>query len=149
MINESAERTQRETTRAIDTLADLFGADSVLPEQITTGHRHDSYLSGESALMLAVLEDAIRCFQEHLRNPRNNPRQLCAEAEEWIRADDWDWPVSFNNVCDRLGIDPGALRETLLRWKAKQIAARSHEHSQVPQRVYRLHLRTKRARAVR
>ena len=96
--------------RDIDALSELFGPEIVLPEQIVTGYRNDSYLSGEKALMLAVLEDSIRCFQEHLRNPRLNPRLLSEQAEDWIRAEDWDWPFSFNNVCDTLGIDPEALR---------------------------------------
>ena len=105
-----------------DTLTDLFGPEIVLPEQIINGYRNDSYLSGEKALMLAVLEDGIRCFQEHLRNPRLNPRLLSEQAEEWISAEDWDWPFSFNNVCETLGLDPEALRSALLRWKAKLTA---------------------------
>jgi hypothetical protein len=131
----------------MEALSDLFGADAVLPEQIVAGYRNDSSLSGENALMLAVLEDGIRCFQEHYRNPRCNPRLLSEEAETWIRADDWDWPVSFNNVCETLGLNPSALRGALLRWKAEQVAHR--ESSAAPRKVYRLHLRTKRAQAVR
>jgi hypothetical protein len=132
-----------------DALADLFGADAVLPEQIIAGYRNDSALSGENALMLAVLEDGIRCFQEHYRNPRCNPRLLSEEAEQWIRADDWDWPVSFNNVCETLGLNPEALRGALLRWKAEQVAAAGQDTTSAPRKVYRLHLRTKRAQAVR
>ena len=56
--------------RTPESLAELFAPDIVLPEQFFEGARRDSYISGEKALMLAVLEDGIRCFQEHLRNPR-------------------------------------------------------------------------------
>jgi len=135
--------------REYDTLAELFGPDIVLPEQMIEGYRNDSYLSGEKALMLAVLEDGIRCFQEHLRNPRYNPRLLSQQAEEWISAEDWDWPFSFNNVCETLGIDPEALRSTLLRWKASRMAALQARPDAAPRKVYRLHLRTKRAQGVR
>ena len=135
--------------RDFEALAELFGPDIVLPEQIVEGYRNDSYLSGEKALMLAVLEDGIRCFQEHLRNPRYNPRLLSQQAEEWIRADDWDWPFSFNNVCDTLGLDPDALRAALLGWKAKRLAAIQQKSEAAPRKVYRLHLRTKRAQGVR
>src|SRR2546427_6600065 len=62
--------------RTPESLADLFAPDVVLPEQFFEGARRDSQASGEKALMLAVLEDGIRCFQEHLRNPRSNPRLL-------------------------------------------------------------------------
>ena len=137
------------TAREFDTLAQLFEPDFVLPEQVVAGHRDDSYLCGEKALMLAVLEDGIRCFQEHFRNPRYNPRLLAQEAESWIREDDWDWPFSFNSVCDTLGLDPEALRTALFRWKNKRLAALERHDESVPQKMYRLHLRTKRAHGVR
>src|SRR5205085_6442519 len=85
-----------------ESLADLFAPDIVLPEQFFEGVRRDSQASGEKALMLAVLEDGIRCFQEHLRNPRSNPRLLSQQAESWLRAIDYEWPVSFTNVCGTL-----------------------------------------------
>jgi hypothetical protein len=134
--------------RGLDSLGELLEPDFVLPEQIIEGYRNDSYLSGEKALMLAVLEDGIRCFQEHFRNPRYNPRLLSVEAEAWIRTEDWDWPFSFNNVCDNLGITPEALRSALLDWKARRLAAVG-ETDHVPRKMYRLHLRTKRAHGVR
>lgn len=137
--------------RTPESLVELFAPDIVLPEQFFEGARRDSYISGEKALMLAVLEDGIRCFQEHLRNPRSNPRLLSREAEEWIRAIDYDWPFSFNNVCETLGIDASALRAALLNWKAKRLS--EHENRGVPtptsKKVYRLHLRTKRTSGVR
>lgn len=128
-----------------EVLSELFGPDLVLPEQFFAPRRSDSYLSGEKALMLAVLEDAIRCFQEHLRNPRANPRLLSQQAESWIRAEDYDWPFSFNNVCEALGMNPSALREALLRWKAARSAEASSSSGRAPRKVYRLHLRTRRA----
>jgi hypothetical protein len=139
------------TDRTPESLADLFSPDIVLPEQFFEGARRDSYISGEKALMLAVLEDGIRCFQEHLRNPRSNPRLLSEQAETWMRAVDYDWPFSFNNVCETLGIDPSALRAALLAWKAKRLAERVDRNAPTPtaNKVYRLHLRTKRTSGVR
>jgi hypothetical protein len=137
--------------RSPDALADLFAPDIVLPEQFFEGARRDSYISGEKALMLAVLEDGIRCFQEHLRNPRSNPRLLSQQAEDWIRAVDYEWPFSFNNVCETLGVDPSALRTALLAWKAKRLAEGDENGGPTPtaKKVYRLHLRTKRTSGVR
>ncbi len=137
--------------RTPESLTDLFAPDLVLPEQFIQGARRDSYISGEKALMLAVLEDGIRCFQEHLRNPRSNPRLLSKEAEDWIKAVDWDWPFSFNNVCETLGIDPDALRGSLLAWKAKRLASLEERNRPTPneKKVYRLHLRTKRTSGIR
>lgn len=138
-------------SRSPEALAELFQPDIVLPEQFFQGARRDSYASGEKALMLAVLEDGIRCFQEHLRNPRSNPRLLSKEAEEWIRAVDYDWPFSFNNVCEVLGIDPAALRGALLAWKSKRLADTATDGKPTPaeKKVYRLHLRTKRTGGIR
>ena len=138
-------------SRDPDSLAELFTPDIILPEQFFEGARRDSYISGEKALMLAVLEDGIRCFQEHLRNPRSNPRLLSQQAEQWIRAVDYEWPFSFNNVCETLGIDPEALREKLLTWKAKRLESATTNQTATPaeKKVYRLHLRTKRTSGVR
>jgi len=150
MANTSGETAAIEV-EARESLADLFAPDVVLPEQFFEGARRDSQASGEKALMLAVLEDGIRCFQEHLRNPRSNPRLLSQQAEAWIRAVDYEWPFSFNNVCETLGIDPSALRAALLAWKAKGLVEREANGGPTPtsKKVYRLHLRTKRASTVR
>jgi hypothetical protein len=132
-------------------LAELVAPDVVLPEEFHGGARRDSQASGERALMLAVLEDGIRCFQDHLRDARSNPRDLSRQAEAWIRAVDYDWPFSFNNVCETLGIDPSALRAALLVWKSKRIAERSGgERGPTPpvRKIYRLHLRARRSSGV-
>ncbi len=138
-------------TRDPDILAELFAPDFVLPEQFFDGARRDSYISGEKALMLAVLEDGIRCFQEHLRNPRSNPRLLSRQAEEWITAVDYEWPFSFVNICETLSINPSALRDALLTWKKKRLEQMGLDTGPTPPegKVYRLHLRTKRNSAVR
>ena len=137
-------------SRDPDSLSELFTPDIILPEQFFEGARRDSYISGEKALMLAVLEDGIRCYQEHLRNPRSNPRLLSQQAEQWIRAVDYEWPFSFQNVCETLGINPESLRGALLTWKAKRLAAvEDGTAPQATKKVYRLHLRTKRTSGVR
>src|SRR4029450_6519886 len=119
-----------------------FAPALVLPEEFFGGARRDSCISGEKALMLAVLEDGIRCFQEHLRNARSNPRLLSQQAEEGSRAFDYESPFSFNNVCETLGIDPSALRRALLSWKAARVAERDASGGPTPtaKKVYRLHL---------
>jgi len=81
----------------------------MLPVQLAWGFRRDSQTSGPLALRLAVLEDAIRCLLTS-----GGPRRLAREAEDWIRAVDHEWPMSFHNVCEALGIEPGKLRAALL-----------------------------------
>ena len=130
-----------------DSLSDVLGPDVILPQQFFDGPRRDSDFSPEKALMLAVLEDAIRCFQEYFRTTRARPRMLSRQAERWIRTRDWNWPFSFNNVCESLGIDPECMRDTLLRMKYDRIMGeprpRSTGSAPRPARIVRLSARAK------
>ena len=72
------------------------------------------------ALMLALLEDAIACFQGRFFKPSRTNDKLFQEAEEWINSED-EGVFSFNNICETLGLHPGQLRKGLERWKAKQV----------------------------
>ena len=72
------------------------------------------------ALMFAVLEDGIACFQGRFFKPSRTNEKLFQEAEEWINSND-DAVFSFINVCESLGLDPERFRKGLEQWKAKQI----------------------------
>ena len=96
----------------------LYDASSVLPEQFFTTPTP----SGEVALMRAVLEDAIECFQQQFENNSRRTQRLAQEAAVWLFSDDERWPFSFVNLCAALGIEPGYLRRGLRRWQ-KQFAA--------------------------
>ncbi len=76
---------------------------------------------GEEALILAVLEDAIHCFQKYLMARNRRGENLFREAEDWILATDVDSPFSFENICETLGLDPSYLREGLMGWKEKKL----------------------------
>ena len=78
----------------------------------------------ETALMRAVLEDAILCYLGRGRRRRMDPRILAREAEFWIRRDDWESPFSFNNVCGALGLSPCSARVEILGWKTGDASAR-------------------------
>ncbi|MCW5893200.1 MAG: hypothetical protein KIT14_22015 [bacterium] len=88
--------------------SELLAPDTVLPEQLAAPRR-DSLISGERALMLAVLEDAIRCYLE----PPRGAIRIQREAEHWLWSADETWPFSFVNICDALGIAAGPLRRKL------------------------------------
>ena len=120
--------------------ASPFGPDVILPAQFYERATTLDHASGEKALMLAVLEDGIRCFQEHLRNPRVRPRLLARQAERWIRSKDWEWPFSFNNVCESLELNPECLRTKLLQPREEGAAPAKPRSSH---RVYRLTPRVK------
>jgi len=73
------------------------------------------------ALMLAVLEDGITCFQCYFFKPSRRNEKLFLEAEEWISSNDDD-VFSFNNICETLGLSPSRLRKGLEGWKERPIA---------------------------
>jgi hypothetical protein len=132
---------RRRSDRANRDGANPFGPDVILPEQFYDQRNGLEQAAGEKALMLAVLEDGIRCFQEHLKNPRVRPRLLARQAEKWIRSADWDWPFSFNNVCESLSLNPDCLRNRLLTPRPSGEAAPKPRPSS--HRVYRLTPRVK------
>jgi len=98
-------------------ISELLTPESILPEQFFSGPRRDADSSPERALMLAVLEDGIRCFRQFVHAQSVRRRMLARQAERWIRRRDDDWPFSFENVCETLGIDASNLRRALLRMK--------------------------------
>jgi hypothetical protein len=81
------------TTTSHPILADLVAGTSPTPER---------------RLMLAVLDDAIRVLETQPYGSR--ARRLRAETDRWLAADEREWPYSYVNVCDGLGIDPARLR---------------------------------------
>ncbi len=97
----------------------MFEPDTLLPEQYFTllGRKP---LQGEKRLLLAMLEDAVHCFQTYLLAKKPHERRLFQEAEEWIVSTDGLWFFSFENICDALGINPGRMREALKVWKEEQ-----------------------------
>ncbi len=138
---ETPPNNRRRSERVSNRDANPFGPDVILPEQFYDQRPGMEHVSGEKALMLAVLEDGIRCFQEHLKNPRVRPRLLARQAEKWIRSSDWDWPFSFNNVCESLSLNPDCLRSRLLEPRPEGEPAPKPRPSS--HRVYRLTPRVK------
>src|SRR6185436_3968002 len=99
----------------------LFQPDSLLSAHYFGTLRRKTISEPEKRLMLAILEDAIHCFQDNLfaRNVRS--RRLFEEAEQWIVEADGDWVFSFENICEALGFNPAYVRQGLLRWMANKL----------------------------
>lgn len=90
----------------------MLGVSVSLPEE--TSAARDAYGIGERALMRAVLEDAIRCLGG-AGGPARHRSALAHEARRWVAEDDGQWPFSFLNICDSLGLDADHVRDRLLR----------------------------------
>ena len=78
-------------------------------------------LEPEMALMLAVLEEAISCFQRYVLAQGGKGKRLFREAEQWIMEKDDKRLFSFENICEVLGLSPGFVRSGLLRWKEQRL----------------------------
>jgi hypothetical protein len=95
----------------------LYQPDAILSFQYFESFHRDTYLEPEKTLMLAVLEDGLLCFQEHLAAATGRGKRLFRESEEWIFGNDGGWLFSFENICEVLGINPHCIRRQLLRWQ--------------------------------
>jgi hypothetical protein len=95
----------------------VLAPDAVLPSQYFEALRRRRDMSGERRLMVAVLEDALHCFQKYVDAEDAKHRQMFLDAESWIMADNPTWFFSFESVCDTLDLDPDYVREGLMRWR--------------------------------
>jgi hypothetical protein len=104
-----------------ETTAALFQLDTLLPAQYFETFRRRVPIEPEKQLMLAVLADALTCFQKHLAARKRKGKNLFREADEWIFGDDDDHLFSFENVCEVIGLDPPYVRQLLAQWKQAQL----------------------------
>ena len=113
----------------------LFQPDTLLPDQYLDTFRRKLYLEPEKKLMLAVLEDAIACFQKYVSAGEGKGKALFLEAETWVETRDGEGVFSFESVCEVLGLAPEYLRRGMKEWKTRAIA------QTMQAKVYQLALR--------
>jgi hypothetical protein len=83
----------------------------------------------EKKLMLAMLEDALRCREKYRDAKDRRGKKLFREAEEWLLSETEDWIFSIGNVCEALGLNPAYIRKYALHEVKKhvEIAASNRE----------------------
>jgi hypothetical protein len=89
----------------------------LLPGQYADLVRRNHVIEGELKLLLAVLEDAIRCYLRNANSKDGERRRDFIEVRSWFeggvagarRADIF----SFDNLCAALGIEPRCLLDRL------------------------------------
>lgn len=89
---------------------------AVVPKPLAPRRR----ASPEQELMLAVLRQALDDYGRTLTASHSHARRACYALERWFFGNDLTWPFSFVNVCEGVGIDAGALRAELRRWRANR-----------------------------
>ena len=106
----------------IPTLDELWGrlvTDDIL---IIPPHDQSVHWSGAHILMLAVLHDAVKRYQEGYRlerikgRNRTRAKNQGEEAALWFADTDDDLLYSFENICDMLHLDAGGIRRGLKAW---------------------------------
>ena len=102
-----------------DRLAGLFEPDVLLPAQFFAAFRREGGLERERLLMLAVLEDAVDCYQKYAHSQDPRGRQMYDEAREWVTSTDRIWLFAFENICDTLEINAEYVRRGLREWRDK------------------------------
>ena len=107
----------------------LFEPDTLLSAEYLENLRRKTLLEPEKRLMLAVLEDAINCFQVNVMAQSGRGKRLFNESEDWIMGRDDDWIFSFASVCEVLRFNPEYVRQGLLRWKEKKLTRNPTPHS--------------------
>lgn len=121
-------------------VSSLFQPDTLLPDQYFETFRRKFHLEPEKKLMLAILEDAVACFQKYIFASDSKGRALFREAEEWVEGRNIEGIFSFDSVCEMLGFEPAYLRQGLVGWKRNALAQRSQP------KVYRLEPRQRKSR---
>lgn len=107
----------REKSLVVDKRASFDPADCEDIERLFKKTRREK----EEALMLAVLADAIECFQRYVFGENEREKKSFQEAEDWILEKNDDWLFSFHSICETLQLNPDYLRQGLLRWKQAKI----------------------------
>lgn len=119
----------------------LFQPDTLLPEQYLDTFRRKLHLEPEKKLMLAILEDAIACYQKYLFARDSKGKALFEEAEEWVREPGSGSVFGFDSVCESLGLNPAYVRRGMAEWKQTAAAGRTTA------KVYRLAHKPRKRRA--
>jgi len=98
-----------------------FEAEPILPSHFFEGRKKSEALQPEKRLMLAVLTDAVHCYQVGCDAQKSSRIRAFREAEEWLFSSKGYGPFSCENVCSAIDIAPDYLRKMLRKWRAQGI----------------------------
>lgn len=130
------EARERGRFQSEERVLEIFDPDIILPSQHFAALKRKKFPSGEHRLLVALIQDAVECFQKHLHARDSKRRQLFLDAEQWIGAEDDRGVFSFNNVCMLLGMNPEYVRQGLEHWRerAKDTRRIDRRRTVAPQR---------------
>lgn len=102
------------------------------------------YDEGEKKLMLAVLQEALNNFVQFLPAKSTAGQEQFREVEEWFWGDDGEWPFSFKNIAETLGMSSSYFLNGLMRLKLNKLQGWNRAHCKIkPFRIGRTAYRTR------
>ena len=114
---------------------DLTEPQGLLPSQFFSRIGRAARVEGERRLMVAVLEDAVRCFRKYSVASNRRGRRLFREVEAWFMEPDTGSSLTFEYVCEASGLDADSIRSGLRRWLDQNTKAEGlREQGQRPSR---------------
>lgn len=99
-------------------------APDVLMSDLFSDGKRGAASSSEKRLMLAVLRNALECYQKHLLATDRTGRELFAEAQAWIESTNGHGLFSFESISEALELEPQYVRRRLALWRETQLDAR-------------------------
>ena len=93
---------------------DILIPEAALPTQFDEIWHKTRAITPERALALAVMWEAVLDLDRYRFAQRRRQQRLYWEAYEWVISDRRDWPFSFVNLCDAIGLAAGPVRKRLL-----------------------------------
>jgi hypothetical protein len=90
-----------------------FETDFVVPVQFYDLIRRSAFLDGETRLVFAVLEDAVRTYLRLRDSRRRSGRAEFQEVARWFEARTGSVAFSFEYVCEVLELEPESFRRRL------------------------------------
>jgi hypothetical protein len=118
VLDQMSRRTDERSRTALDNHS-LFQPDILLPVQYQQSRRNRCLLMPEQKLALAILKDAVACYQKHQSDRTAKGRALFRAAEEWVMNLDENWIFSFENICAVLELNATYMRGGLSRHQAR------------------------------
>jgi hypothetical protein len=109
---------------ASNNIGSLFQPDTLLAENFFNDRRGKTLVLPEQRLMLAILEDALQCFQDNCSAKNGKKKQLFENVQKWFFERSSGWVFGFESICSVLGFEPDYLRKGLVRWREKEVIKR-------------------------
>ncbi len=101
----------------------LFEPDVLIAEVWGAAQRRTAPLSSEKRLMLAVLHNAIDCYQKYVFADDRFGREQFEEAAAWINCTSTHGLFSFESISEALDIEPEYFRRGLAEWHRRHVEA--------------------------